>query len=269
MIDLHIHILPGIDDGSRDMEESLEMARCAAADGIKAVVATPHIMVGVYNNSKEKILDAVQTFRGHLQTQGIPLEVYPGAEYMLDPDIPLWLKEGRALTLYDGGKYLLVEFPAAEIPIYADQTFFEIALQGVTPIIAHPERNSKFLEDPDKLLSFIEKGALCQGTAGSFTGLFGSRARRLAVDYLLDGCYHFISSDAHGTERRSPVLSEACRVAEGYSTGLGKLLTGDNPTRLLQGRSPVRPPTIEKPPSQGKLGFLSRLWRRKDTFPGK
>jgi protein-tyrosine phosphatase len=263
MIDLHLHILPGLDDGSRNMEESLNMARRAVADGIKAVVATPHVMAGVHNNSKEKILDAVQVFRRQLRVHGVPLEVYPGAEYMLDPEIPRWLREGRTLTLYDGGKYLLVEFPAADIPIYAAQTLFEIALQGITPIIAHPERNGKFIGDPDLLLPFIDRGALCQCTAGSYTGLFGSRIQRVALDYLLDGYCYFISSDAHGTGSRSPVLSEAYQVAEGYSAGLGELLMVDNPGRLLQGCAPVRPPVVEKQINKGKLGFLSRLWRKK------
>jgi len=265
MIDMHIHILPGMDDGSQSMEESLDMARRAVADGVKAVVATPHVMAGLYNNSKEKILDAVQKLRSQLQVHNIPLEVYPGAEYMLDPEIPRLLKERQALTLYDGGKYLLVEFPAADIPIYAVQVFFEIALQGVTPIIVHPERNGKFMEDPEKLLPFIERGALCQCTAGSLTGLFGSRVRQVAVDYLLDGCYHFVSSDAHGIGGRSPVLSEAYRVAEEYSAGLGELLTMDNPTCLLQGRALVRPPVIDRQVDKGKLSFWSRLWRKKVT----
>lgn len=265
MIDLHIHILPGLDDGSRGTEDSLNMARCAVAGGIKAVVATPHVMTGVYNNTREKVLAGVQALRSLLQTHNIPLEVYPGAEYMLDPEIPRWLKEGRALTLYDGGKYLLVEFPAGDIPMYANQTLFEIALQGVTPIIAHPERNRRFIEDPDLLLSFIDRGALCQCTAGSLTGLFGSRVRQVAIDYLLDGCYHFIGSDAHGTGGRSPDLAEACRVAEGYSAGLGELLTMDNPERLLKGRAPVRPPVLEKEVNKSRLGFFSRLWRKKFT----
>jgi len=267
MIDLHVHILPGMDDGSRNMEEALEMARCAVADGINAIVATPHVMDGVYNNNRKKILDAVQELRSRLQAHNIPLEVYPGAEYMLDPEIPRWLKEGQALTLYDGGKYLLVEFPAADIPIYARQALFEIALQGIIPVIAHPERNGMFMENPDKLLPFIERGALCQCTAGSLTGLFGSRVQQVAVDYLLDGCYHFISSDAHGTGGRSPVLSEACRVVEGYSAGLGELLTKDNPERLLQGRAPVQPSVVEKHTNKGKLSIWKRLWRKKTT-PG-
>ncbi len=266
MIDLHIHILPGMDDGSRDMEESLKMARCAVASGIKAVVATPHVMTGLYNNTREKILDAVQELRSQLKDNNIPMKVYPGAEYMLDPEIPRWLKECQALTLYDEGKYLLVEFPTTDIPIYAVQTFFEIALQGVTPVIAHPERNGIFLEDPDKLLPFIERGALCQGTAGSLTGLFGSRVQEVALDYLLDGCYHFISSDAHGIGGRFPDLSEAFRIAEGYSAGLGELLTKDNPEFLLKGRAPIRPPVVEKLSDKGKLSFWNRLWRKKITL---
>lgn len=262
MIDLHIHILPSLDDGPSDLEESLTMAGLAAADGITAVVATPHIIPGLYNNSREKILASVNEFRSQLVARNILLEVLPGAEYMLDPAIPGWLKEGKVMTLGDGGRFLLVEFPSSGIPVFAGQTLFEIAIQGVTPVIAHPERNAELLEHPDKLLPLLERGALCQGTAGSITGRFGSRVRQVAGWYLERGCYHFFSSDAHDPVHRSPNLSKARDVLDSYASGLGELLISKNPSRAVIGQAPILAPiTIQTQEKRG--GFWSHLLRGK------
>ena len=263
MIDLHSHILAGLDDGASDMEEALTMARCAVADGISAVVSTPHVMPGVYSNSREDILSAVQEFRAQLEKRGITLDIYPGAEYMLDPDLPRWLKEGKVLTINDGGRFLLVEFPSAGIPVFAGQTLFEIAIQGVTPVIAHPERNAELMEDPGKLLTLLERGALCQGTAGSITGRFGNRVRQVASWYLERGCYHFVASDAHDSVHRSPILSKAWDVLEQYVPGLGNLLTLENPGRVLKGLPPVSAPVI-KIHMENRGGFWNLLFRSRN-----
>jgi len=243
MIDLHIHILPGLDDGPPNMAESLDMARHAAAGGIKAVVATPHVAPGLYNNNRVSILQALQHFRAQLQAHEIPMAVHSGAEYLLDPDLPRLIKEQQILTLGDGGRYLLVEFPTAEIPVFAEQVLFEIALLGVTPVLAHPERNAELLRSPGKLLPFVERGVLCQGTAASFTGKLGTRVQQLAHHYLRHSCYQFISSDAHGAVNRKPELQAACTVIQAYDPNAAGLLTTDNPQRLLQGQTPIRLPS--------------------------
>ena len=237
MIDLHAHILPALDDGPGDLDEALAMASIASADGIKALAATPHVLPGAYDNSKDNILKAVQEMNQHIKRQGIPLDIYPGAEYMLDPFLPGMIKEGEALTLNDGGKYILVEFPSHGIPSYAGQTLYEIALLGVTPIIAHPERNGDFLRDPDKLEFFLEKGALAQLTSGSLTGLFGRKVQNLAMYCIEMGYCHFIGSDAHSAEHRVPVLSGAARIVEeSFGDALGGLLVSGNPARILAGQ---------------------------------
>lgn len=261
MIDLHTHILPGLDDGPKDLEEALAMASLAAAGGIAAVVATPHVMPGVYDNSKETILAALGGFKEQLYSRGIDLKVYPGAEYIIDPQLPLWLKQGQALTLNDGGRYLLVEFPQTGIPIFADQIIFEVQLLGVTPIIAHPERNAVFLKDPDRLQRFIERGCLCQGTGGSLTGRFGARVQQVAAQYLTGGCYHFISSDAHDTVRRPPALTEARAAAEELVGGAGNLLTSENPARVIDGLTPL-PPPVKKQEKQQRGSFFARFWQK-------
>lgn len=262
MIDLHIHILPGIDDGPATLQEAAAMARLALDGGTGAVVATPHVAPGLYDNDKAGILAAVQEFQSYLQQCEIGLQVYPGAEYMLEPDLAEGLAAGEVLTLADGGRYLLVEFPAMGVPIYAEQALFEICLQGVTPIIAHPERNVDFLRDPGKLQPLLERGALCQGTARSFTGLFGKRARQVALTYLREGYYSFISSDAHGDGARGPVLADFLTVAGDYNPNVGELLTVVNPKLLLSGDPLQVAPKLTQTGGLKKRGFWSRLWSK-------
>lgn len=260
MIDLHIHILPSLDDGARDMEEALAMARCASADGIKTMAATPHVLPGAYDNGKAKILQAVNELNSRLKSMEIPMDILPGAEYMLDPGLPGWIKSGEALTLNDGGKYLLVEFPSAGIPPFAQRTLYEIALLGVIPIIAHPERNGDFMRNPDKLLPFLERGALTQVTSGSLTGIFGRKVQNTAMYCIERGYCHFIASDAHSTGHRSPVLSGAAGVvADSFGAELGDLLVMDNPARILAGQHVPNP---MKNQAIRKRGFLSRLFGR-------
>lgn len=246
MIDLHAHVLPAMDDGPSGVEQALSMARVARADGIVSLVATPHVIKGTYDNDRETILRAVDDLNGELHRQGIELKVHPGAEYMLNPDLPQWLSEGRALTINDGGKYLLVEFPPSGIPPYSQRTLYEIALQGVIPVIAHPERNADFVSRPDLLAPFLERGAICQVTAGSLTGFFGRQSRRVGWYFLKRGMCHLIGSDAHSEAHRAPLLSGAARAAaKALGSHFSELQTCGNPGRILKGMPVVKPAGVQ------------------------
>lgn len=236
MIDIHCHILPGLDDGADSLEEAVAMARRAVADGIRCIVATPHVLTGLYHNTREAILLAAAHLQEALQKAEIPLTLLPGAEYRLEPDLPQRLSRGELMTLNDTGRYLLVEFPATLIPDYANPVFYQLLLQGVTPIIAHPERHTGFAREPATLQELVERGALTQLTAGSLTGLIGPAAASVARSFLKHGCAHFIATDAHAATGRAPVLALARKTAvrlvgEERAT---HLVTG-NPHRVLRG----------------------------------
>jgi protein-tyrosine phosphatase len=145
LIDIHSHILPGLDDGSQSMEETLAMLKMAAADGITGVVATPHVNNSIYPNSKETIIAKVEEVNRLLQSEHIPISVFPGAEIRLEPDLPERMAKKELLTINNTGSYLLIELPAEFIPTYTEQSLYELQLQGVIPIIAHPERCSVFI----------------------------------------------------------------------------------------------------------------------------
>ncbi len=269
MIDLHVHILPGIDDGARSLQDSLDMARLAVSDGINSMVATPHVIKGSYNNKKENIIQAVDNLNQEFLKHGINLLVYPGAEYMLDPDLPRLLEEGQLLTINDGGRYLLIEFPMMGVPPYATQTLYEIKLLGVTPIIAHPERNTAFIQEPELLEPFLEMGSLSQVTSGSLTGLFGRKIKGLGWHYVSRGMCHLISTDAHSSGKRGPFLSEVYgAVVQSFGQELGDLLVSDNPNRIIEGKDVPLPHQDNFPVKSKGMSLFAKISRKINKTKG-
>jgi len=238
LIDLHAHILPGLDDGSGDFTESLAMAAVGLKDGIHTIVATPHVLQGVFDNDRNEILSAVTSLNQILQEHNIAVNILPGAEYYLEADLPLKLAQGELLAINDNGRYLLVELPSAFIPEYTAQVLYEIQLQGITPIIAHPERNAGFTRRPAALQEMISRGILAQLTSASITGLFGRRIKQTAYSFLQRGLVHLVSSDAHSSRGRAPLLSQAYREIEKYlGPDIAELLVIHNPRSIIEGES--------------------------------
>lgn len=241
MIDIHTHILPGIDDGARDIEESLEMANIAVEDGITAVVATPHVMTGVFDNKKDDIIRAVNNFNEILKENKIPLTVMPGAEVHLEPDLPQRMEKGELLSLNDS-RYLLVELPGSFIPDYTAQLLYELQLQGITPIIAHPERNAGFIHNTFRLQELVQKGAMAQVSSGSITGFFGSRVKKAAIHMVQEGMIQLLASDAHSSQGRVPVLSTAFKsVKQQFGKEFACQLVYENPQNFFADRKNIVP----------------------------
>lgn len=213
MIDIHSHILPGVDDGAQTEEDSLLMARAAVQDGITTIVATPHHRNGKYDNERENILKWVETL-GHLfEKEGIPLTVLPGQETRINGDMIEELEERIILPINDT-KYVFVEFPSANVPRYASQMLFDIQVAGYIPIIVHPERNQELIEHPARLYEFVKKGALTQVTAASVVGKFGKNIQKFSQQLIESNLTHFIASDAHNTTSRGFVMSEALEAIQ-------------------------------------------------------
>ena len=218
MIDIHCHILPDIDDGPRTMEESLEMCRIAVADGIKTIVATPHHNSPYVDSQPTAVvLQRVEELREELCRHAIPLEILPGQEIHITETIVEDILQGRSLTLNNAGKYALIEMPSDSVPFYVRQVVEELKGNGITAIIAHPERNRQVQQDPSVLEQLIDAGALGQITAGSLLGQFGSSAEKSARELLRYGHVHVIASDGH-SRGRPPVLAEAFRAVDGLAS---------------------------------------------------
>lgn len=237
--DLHCHILPGIDDGARDLPQALAMARIAVDDGIETVFATPHHLNGVYRNPADSVRAGVARLQAALDAEGIALKLLPGAENHLVPELPKALREGSALTLGDFGRAALVELPVHEIPIGAEELLDNIRGHGIVPIIAHPERNTSLRRNPDRLADWVGAGCLAQVTAQSCTGRFGE-AVQLGSRTMIDrGLIHFVASDAHRDRRRIPQIEPArAQVAEWTNEAVATLICKTFPAAVAAGDLP-------------------------------
>lgn len=222
MLDFHSHILPGLDDGAPDMDSAIQMARIAVEDGITTMVATPHFIEASCENHKDVIMEKMRGFQQILVDNSIFLKVIAGAEVYLTPDVPDRLSKGQLMTINNGGRYLLVEFPMTSLPMYVEEILFEIQIQGITPIIAHPERNLMLTAKPERILNLVAGGCLLQINAGSITGLYGSRIKNTAELFVKNGFIHLIGSDAHSAGGRSPRMKKAFSQIERINPEKGK-----------------------------------------------
>ncbi|WP_042345875.1 tyrosine-protein phosphatase [Bacillus massiliigorillae] len=216
MIDLHSHILWGVDDGAKTLEDSLKMAKQAVNQGIRTIVATPHHMNGNYLNTRKDIKTKVSELNNHLEKKQIPLDVLPGQEIRVYGDLLKDYEKGQLVCVNDVTNYLLIELPTFNFTDYYEKILFEIRLQGLIPVIVHPERNRFFLENPHKLYDLVQQGVLTQVTAASLTGHFGRRIKKFSLQIIKANLTHFIASDAHNVSTRDFKMDEAFRVIENH-----------------------------------------------------
>jgi len=232
MIDIHSHILPGIDDGSKDMEMSIKMLKLAEAKGTKTIVATPHYIRGIYENYYDEILTLHQELKLQAKTSGIDIEILLGQEVMLDK-YSLKLCKEKKLRGINGTSYLLIEFPMDKLPKDALDLIYELRLLNIKPIIAHPERYEYIYETPTAINGFIEEECLFQINTGSLQGLFGKKVQNCAKLLIREGLVNFIASDAHSLNRRCPGLIEGFREAEAIDSQIEKKVSGNLELLLL------------------------------------
>jgi protein-tyrosine phosphatase len=255
MIDMHCHILPGIDDGPRTIEESVALARAAMATGTRTIVATPHVSWR-YSNSARTIAQLTDDLNTRLAAEGVGLEVRAGAEIAMTRAVEMAPEELRSLRL-GGGSWLLIECPFVPIGTGFDSILLELQGLGHRILLAHPERCPAFQRDPAMLSSLVEAGMLTSITAGALVGRFGGEVRRFAHRLALDGMIHNVASDAHDCQRRPPGI-----VGELEQAGLESLadwLTQAVPTAILNsGEVPPRPPA--PPPNEMPR---QAWWRRR------
>ena len=263
MIDLHCHVLPGVDDGSPDMATSIEFLRLAGRTGTTRIIATSHQHATRYPNSAEILREAHAALvaeRHRLAEGGESLpEVHLGAEVHLDGDLVAELRDGQRLRLA-GGPYLLLELPDAFSLAAVEDVIFRLRLAGTQVLLAHPERIGQFLRHPDQLRRLIEQGALGQLTASSIAGDFGTPCREVSEQWLRDGLVHVVGSDAHDLSRRPPRLDRArAAVTRLFGEDRAALLFDERPLAILSG-SVLEVPSPSEPASRAQ-GWRTRLRR--------
>lgn len=249
MIDIHTHILPGLDDGAQDIQDTLQMAHAALAEGIDVIIATPHHANGVYINAAADVSRHVQELNDRFSAEGLSLRIAAGQEIRVHDDLLEALHRGELLTLA-GSSYVLLEMPSSRIPRVMSELIHELGILGLKPIIAHPERNAEVVQHPDRLTQLIELGAYTQVTTHSLLGGFGKRIEQAAWSLLRSGDIHIVSSDAHHVERRGFRMQEAYQAIERSVGGQWSEYLKRNAAAVL-----VDNPFEEPPQGRSSTGF--------------
>lgn len=233
LIDIHAHILPGLDHGPATWEESLGMAGIASADGIVSLAATPHHNYE-FRQTPDGIRKVTDELRDRLEAKGIKLDVFVGGDYHLTPELVAGMDE--IITLGDNGRYFLLEFPSMVVPPNVINILKMFIDHGLTPVITHPERNPYLYRRTKLLEEMTGLGCPIQITAGSLTGLFGEVVQQVAGEFIKRGLCHILASDAHWVDDRPPILSPYLPVAAGISgEEAARAMMLDNPNKVLNG----------------------------------
>ena len=268
MIDLHCHLLPGIDDGPKTLETTLEMARIAVADGIKTIFCTPHIYPGLYANTGADIQRRVSQLQLILNDKNISLKLSYGADVHLVPEVSTGLADGRIPTL-GGSRYLLLEPSHHVCPPRFKESVFSLITAGYVPVITHPERLTWVEDHFDDFTSLARSGAWLQITGGALVGRFGKRVERIAERFVGDGWTAVLASDAHTTSRRAPLLAEAeLRAAQLVGKAEASLMVRGRPSAVCTDAPPASVPmplalAERKSGNQGKITKILSGWLRR------
>ncbi len=232
-----------MDDGSKSLEESLSMAKKAVEDSIHTIVATPHTLDGIYLNPVKEVSSRVTDLEDVLSKNHIDLRLCAGADVHLCPRMMERIASGDAGTIDNAGKYLLLELPSQTVPPGVKDEIFSLKVNGITPIITHPERNPIIQHDMNILFELVSMGALCQVTAMSITGDFGGMVMKCAEVLLKNRMVHVIASDAHSFDSRPPVLSPAVEAASEIMRSYedAERMVTEVPAAILAGDMPEIP----------------------------
>jgi protein-tyrosine phosphatase len=277
-VDIHAHILPGLDDGPITIEESLVMAQTAARDGTDVIVATPHYRdMELEHQSGTVVRELADTLNASLRSDALSMNtrairIFTGMTNRIDTALPDLVDSENAITL-NRTRFLLVEPPYNRLPTYVEDVFGRLLTQRLVPVLAHPERNVEFQRNPKRLQRLVEEGVIVQIATGSLTGQHGANAKRAAEQFIRRGMAHVVASEMHANiSPRSPILSEAFDIVaelidelEAYDlfeTNPEMILEGHSPHQELAPRARIRRNWIRMPSVQISNPIVDRTRRR-------
>ena len=249
MIDLHNHILPEMDDGSRNVEETIEMGKIAENEGISKIIITTHHRKPEYIIDKKDILEKIEFTNELFKKENINIEIFPGMEVFIDRDIPVKLKNNELLSL-NNSSYLLIEFPMREKIDYIDDVLHEVKIQGYKPIIAHPERYLEVIKNPNYVNKLIEEGCYIQINASSLTGYFGKESQETAEILIKHNMVHLISTDAHKSKSRAPHILEAMESMKQLTSQIHVKEIINNASKVFKDQKIIVKKPLEYQPKQ-------------------
>ena len=258
MIDIHAHILYGLDDGAKDEKASIEMLRMAEAEGIENIIATPHYIAGYMENDSSIVYKRCEELKKKIKELNIGVDIYPGNEVFIDSNL-IEMFEQKIVCSLNNSRYILFELPMVNIPHCLKTVVYRARIRDYVPIIAHPERNKKIYKNPNVVEDLINRGALIQVNSGSLTGLYGKKVYE-ASHYLLEkAMIHFISSDAHSCQGRAPRLLECKELVTGkMGEEVSQIIFEHNAKAVLNdGRIKTYNPKKQEP--KKKIFVLNKL----------
>jgi len=257
MIDIHAHLLPGVDDGPGNFVESIEMLKSGLSDGIHGVVCTSHVLDKLSPDIEKKYQEKFNTLKEMAAKEGLGISLWLGSEIMCDASFDL---KSPIATINNNGKYLLIELPMGQMPSEIGEIFFRITLEGITPILAHPARNAVIIQKPNVVYEFVNRGVLMQINSGSITGAFGRRVKETAFLLLKHNLVHFVASDCHGVVSRPMSLKKSYReIEDSFGREMADELFITNPSKAVAGKEiQIRDPM----PVSRKKGIFSFFKKR-------
>ncbi len=267
MIDLHCHILPGLDDGAKNLEEAVEMAKIAEKEGIERIVATPHLFRENFLNEGLGIIEEKRKELSRaLEANDIHVELLSGAEVHIAHNLMEEIKKNRNYLVVNRSSYMFVEFPSRHVFSGYKELFFELMSESIIPVIAHPERNSVFVRNPSFLYDLVQMGSLAQANSGSLYGMYGREVEQAACRFLEMNLIHFIGSDGHNTNTLAPRLSEARERTERIIGKKGAMaLVKDNPGAVLEDKEiPYQPEAVNPSKKERRVPLKISFFKRRD-----
>lgn len=253
-IDFHSHILWNVDDGSLSKEMTLDMLSIAEEERVEYICATPHFIINEQEIALKEYLERFQlltkSYKGNIN-------IIPGLELYMDPKLPEYYKKGMIFGL-NREKYMLIELPMRDIPIYTRDVFYELSILGVRPILAHPERNLKIQQSPSLLMELLDDGVIAQMNAGSLMGVYGQAAKDSAELFVKNNMIHLLGSDAHNNQRRSPRMSKAYSRVKELNPELYTWIN-NNSNRIISGEELDILPIKRQ---ENKKSFFKRLFKK-------
>lgn len=253
MIDFHSHIMFAVDDGSKNIEMTKEMLLNSLSQGVTHIVSTPHFILGESETTKDVYEERLSAMKAIPETESIT--ILKGMEVYIDPSLPTLYDEGRIWGINEG-KYMLIELPMREFPKYTEDVFYELRIKGITPILAHPERNFSIMKNPKLLEDLIAQGNLAQVNAGSLTGLYGKEIKAFAEILVKRNMVHVIGSDGHNNSRRNTNINEGYERIKELNQELYNWIEANAEKIILS--EEVEPLKIK----QEKKSFLKRLFSK-------
>jgi protein-tyrosine phosphatase len=260
MIDIHCHILPGVDDGVQSVSEALELIRMESSGGTHTFVASSHVIEKVDFDRLARFAEKLEEVREAVSREGMEIALHPGGEIYPSAKMLQALDEGKPVTVGNKGTHILVDLPMGPLPHDFDSLLFEVKVRGITPIIAHPERNAQLQANPQTIAELVEKGMLLQVNAPSLYGKYGPKAQEVAFQIIGRRQASFLASDSHRASRK-PVMGSAVNILEErIDAAYIRLLTKDSAAAILAGEPvPARPMA----PEEKKGGFLRNMFGRR------